>query len=253
MYGTNGTPVPKREIEEMSRGSGPVITYKLTPRQLEIYLATGQIVKEEEKMSLTRDEYLKLRYKGRGRTEIMRNHFNGNTQVFYRQLQEWGIKEKDAEERELDMMAASRKSSIEPDTSTAVQPADEQTRTPILLEDEPDAASSKPIETAPHDIIKQLENLYNALGVTNAIRAVIDERRRQDAKWGVHNHAPHYWSGILGEEFGELCEAINETVFDNGAEARAKGGYENMRREAVQVAAVAIGFIEALDRRYAPA
>lgn len=232
MYGTTGTSVPKREIEEMSRGSGPVITYKLTPRQLEIYLATGQIVKEEEKMSLTRDEYLKLRYKG---------------------LQEWGIKEKDAEERELDMMAASRKSSIEPDTSTAVQPADEQTRTPILLEDEPDAAPSKPIETAPHDIIKQLENLYNVLGVTNAIRAVIDERRRQDAKWGEQNHEPHYWTGILGEEFGELCEAINETVFDNGAEARAKGGYENMRREAVQVAAVAIGFIEALDRRYAPA
>ena len=26
------------------------------------------------------------------------------------------------------------------------------------------------------------------------------------------------------EEYGEFCEAVNETVFDNGNEARKKGG-----------------------------
>ncbi|MNW53171.1 hypothetical protein D3C74_307220 [compost metagenome] len=84
----------------------------------------------------------------------------------------------------------------------------------------------------------------------SAIQSVIQERVRQDAKWGEQNHEPMAWMGILGEEFGELCEAVNETHFNNGAEARKKGGYENMRTEAVQVAAVAISFIEALDRRY---
>ena len=77
------------------------------------------------------------------------------------------------------------------------------------------------------------------------ITAVLLERKRQDIKWGEQNHPPHYWTGILGEEYGELCEAINETIFDNGSD---KGGYENMRTEAIHVAAVAIGFLECLER-----
>ena len=81
-----------------------------------------------------------------------------------------------------------------------------------------------------------------------AITAVLLERKRQDSKWGEQNHPPHYWTGILGEEYGELCEAINETVFDNWSD---KGGFENMRREAIHVAAVAIGFLECLERNKA--
>jgi NTP pyrophosphatase (non-canonical NTP hydrolase) len=81
-----------------------------------------------------------------------------------------------------------------------------------------------------------------------AVQDVIKERKRQDHKWGEQNHHPVIWTGILGEEFGELCQAINETHFDNGTEAKKKGGYENMRAEAIQVAAVAIAFIEMLDR-----
>jgi hypothetical protein len=77
------------------------------------------------------------------------------------------------------------------------------------------------------------------------IQAVLTERHRQDQKWGEQNHYPYYWTGILGEEFGEFCEAVNETVFDNGSD---KGGYENMKTEAIHVAAVAIGFLECLER-----
>ncbi|ASA22332.1 hypothetical protein [Paenibacillus donghaensis] len=84
----------------------------------------------------------------------------------------------------------------------------------------------------------------------NAFKSVVTERQRQDIKWGEQNHRPMEWMGILGEEFGELCQAVNETHFNNGPEERVKGGYANMRAEAVQVAAVAISFIEALDRRY---
>lgn len=90
----------------------------------------------------------------------------------------------------------------------------------------------------------------DSAGLRSAIDAVLLERARQDAKWGQQNHDLPYWTSILGEEFGELCQAINETVFDNGPSERAKGGYENMRREAVQVAAVAVAIVEMLDRRY---
>lgn len=83
-----------------------------------------------------------------------------------------------------------------------------------------------------------------------AVNSVTQERLRQDAKWGEQNHEPPFWMGILGEEFGELCQAVNETVFNNGPVEREKGGYTNMRAEAVQVAAVAVAFVEYLDRRY---
>ena len=74
---------------------------------------------------------------------------------------------------------------------------------------------------------------------------ILKERDRQDLKWGEQNHFPEKWSGILGEKFGELCQAINETVFDNCSD---KGGYENMKTEAIHVAAVAVGFLECLER-----
>ncbi|MEX2461291.1 MAG: MazG-like family protein [Paenibacillaceae bacterium] len=92
------------------------------------------------------------------------------------------------------------------------------------------------------------EAYFNQHG--SAIKSVIAERKRQDAKWGQQNHDPVYWLSILGEEVGELCQAVNETVFDNGPDERCKGGYRNMRMEAVQAAAVLIAFVECLDRRY---
>ena len=92
-------------------------------------------------------------------------------------------------------------------------------------------------------------SLRPATSIQNdVIKAVLAERQRQDEKWGEQNHLPQFWTGILGEEYGELCQAINETVFDNGEEERKKGGYENMFREAIHVAAVAVGFLECLER-----
>lgn len=77
---------------------------------------------------------------------------------------------------------------------------------------------------------------------------VVGERRRQDDMWGEQNHILPLWIGILGEEYGELCQAVNETVFDNGPEERKKGGYENVMTEACQVAAVAVSIMECLER-----
>lgn len=78
------------------------------------------------------------------------------------------------------------------------------------------------------------------------------ERDRQDEKWGEQDHHPALWATILGEEFGEYCEAVNETAFDNGVH-KEKGGYENMMRELVHVAAVAFAAGECLMRHAARA
>lgn len=66
------------------------------------------------------------------------------------------------------------------------------------------------------------------------------ERRRQDEKWGEQNHDDLFWLGILGEEFGEVSKAIIEG---------GPFGPTLLRNELIQVAAVAVSWVEAIDRR----
>lgn len=64
------------------------------------------------------------------------------------------------------------------------------------------------------------------------------ERERQDAKWGSQRRNPSlYWLGILMEEVGETAREVIEAVAS-----------ASLRRELVQVAAVAVCWLEALDR-----
>lgn len=82
---------------------------------------------------------------------------------------------------------------------------------------------------------------------TYAIMRVKDERDRQNLIWGQQDHAQQAWVGILGEEFGEYCQAVNETYLNNAIEQH-KGGYENLLTELTHVAAVAVGAMESLMR-----
>jgi len=65
---------------------------------------------------------------------------------------------------------------------------------------------------------------------------VIDERARQDEKWGVQDHNPFVWIAIILEELGEASKA--QLQF-------AKADY---RTELIEVAASAVAAIECLDR-----
>jgi len=74
----------------------------------------------------------------------------------------------------------------------------------------------------------------------DVILAHVDsERDRQDAKWGGapgrERRDDHTYAAVLGEEFGEACRAWLER--DTAA----------LRAELVQVAAVAVAWIEELD------
>jgi len=82
---------------------------------------------------------------------------------------------------------------------------------------------------------------------TKALYLIDTERNNQDRKWGEQNHAQTAWASILGEEFGEYCQAVNETYLNNATEQH-KGGYQNLLTELTHVAAVAVGAIECLMR-----
>jgi NTP pyrophosphatase (non-canonical NTP hydrolase) len=74
-----------------------------------------------------------------------------------------------------------------------------------------------------------------------ALQVVAEERVRQDVKWGEQNHDPFLYLTILGEEYGEACEAALRLRFSEG-DASA------LRSELVQIAAVAVACVECLDR-----
>ena len=68
--------------------------------------------------------------------------------------------------------------------------------------------------------------------MSDIMQRIIDERRRQNAKWGVQRHLPVVWSAILAEECGEVAKASLE----NDPSAYVT--------ELVQVAAVAVAALE---------
>ena len=83
---------------------------------------------------------------------------------------------------------------------------------------------------------------------------IIEERVKQDIKWGRQNHCPKTWLMILGEEVGEANKAVLESAtYAEGKlvsldKVKLVSGKGNYREELVQVAAVALAMIECLDR-----
>jgi NTP pyrophosphatase (non-canonical NTP hydrolase) len=79
-------------------------------------------------------------------------------------------------------------------------------------------------------------------GQYNVMVDIIEERERQDTKWGVQTHNDHLWNTILSEEVGEVSKALLDHEF-KGKPVR------DIRAELVQVAAVAVSWLECIDRR----
>jgi NTP pyrophosphatase (non-canonical NTP hydrolase) len=78
--------------------------------------------------------------------------------------------------------------------------------------------------------------------MSQALTDVVAERARQDAKWGEQNHDPFAYLAILMEEVGETAKEAVEMKFSGSYDV------EKLRTEAVQTAAVAVAFVECMDR-----
>lgn len=108
----------------------------------------------------------------------------------------------------------------------------------------------RPAPPAPAAAVPQViaSSSLDATAANYQVRSVLfdveAERLRQDQKWGEQNHAPMEWLSILGEEVGEVCQAANEAHWHQAPLA-------HYREELIQVAAVAVAAVEALDRHLA--
>lgn len=65
------------------------------------------------------------------------------------------------------------------------------------------------------------------------------ERSKQISKWGKQYHSYATWYTILGEEFGEVGQAIQK-----GSVAHKKTDADDLYKELIQVAAVATAIAE---------
>ncbi|MCC6798281.1 MAG: hypothetical protein IT366_24420 [Candidatus Hydrogenedentes bacterium] len=82
-----------------------------------------------------------------------------------------------------------------------------------------------------------------------SVRKCIDfERIKQDSNWGQQNHNDLGWLAILTEEVGEAAQCVCKTAL-RPIDPEADAYYELLEYEIVQIAAVAIAWIECIRRR----
>lgn len=91
------------------------------------------------------------------------------------------------------------------------------------------------------DRVYELEQSQASLMV-NAFNLIRSERERQNEKWGEQNHDDYRWLTILIEEVGEIAQAILHDEF-GGPHAGTT------RIELVQIASVAVQWLECMERR----
>lgn len=72
---------------------------------------------------------------------------------------------------------------------------------------------------------------------------VIAERNRQDEKWGEQDHRADTWVSIIGEEYGEMCKAVNEFGFNPKEET-----ISDIYTEAIQTMASCMAMLECIER-----
>lgn len=75
----------------------------------------------------------------------------------------------------------------------------------------------------------------------DVLKPIAQERLRQVEKWGEQNHDAEIWLAILMEEIGEVSQALLHNKF-GGDHAGT------LRKELVQVTAVAVQWLECIDR-----
>jgi hypothetical protein len=116
------------------------------------------------------------------------------------------------------------------------------------------------IADARGELAEVTHSIIERLVTDEVLREVAQERVRQNVIWGEQNHpdgtGSASWKGLaelLRKECDRATSEKNLTfrhiLEEEIAEAFAEADSKNLRTELVQVAAVAVSWIEAIDRR----
>jgi NTP pyrophosphatase (non-canonical NTP hydrolase) len=90
--------------------------------------------------------------------------------------------------------------------------------------------------------------LANQTDTNNVLIDVGRERNRQNEKWGLQRHPHGDWLMILGEEFGEVCQALQKHKgWGKGSDA------DDLYTELLHLAAVSVAIAEQVKEERANA
>jgi len=118
----------------------------------------------------------------------------------------------------------------------------------------------RPEVLTPETLSKALNRWAQDWHIPSVLVDVMEERRRQDARWGEQNH-PDGTGGIGRREVArrhrEACDEATcfgrvtwrDILQEEVSEAFAEDDPAKLRKELIQVAAVAVAWVEAIDRR----
>lgn len=101
-------------------------------------------------------------------------------------------------------------------------------------------AAALELTRSQHDTLLLAGGFAPSWATRRTIQDVVAERCRQTARWGVQDHSLPEWVSILTEEVGEAAQAANHAHWDGA-------GMAHLREELIQVAAVAVQIVEAID------
>jgi NTP pyrophosphatase (non-canonical NTP hydrolase) len=94
------------------------------------------------------------------------------------------------------------------------------------------------------EVIKSKQKKFKQQKQFEIIDLILAERKSQDDKWGEQDHDLATWCLILGEEVGEVNQAVLENRFDS-----PKYSIDDVKLELIQVAAVAVSMLESINRQ----
>jgi len=171
---------------------------------------------------LTKEEYLRLRLEGKGRTEIQKQYFPNNSNRFYRALKEWGIREKEDEDKVLEQLRGEQQpapdSREEADQCTFAQELQQDLQKDAIIERLDQLLAEKTAR------IRELEETVNRLEAERAVLLSTIEKAVDDSAPGQADHDPvsrpaHYTAGKV-----ECIDAIESaTVGLTGGAAYCTG------------------------------
>lgn len=101
-----------------------------------------------------------------------------------------------------------------------------------------------PFRTFALDLARVVKQYHKQEQAARALSLVLEERTRQDIRFGPPDNDALTWLAVLGEEYGELCQAVLQTHYVGN---KAK----HLKAELIQVIAVGLAYLEQIERETA--
>lgn len=93
-----------------------------------------------------------------------------------------------------------------------------------------------------------MNNHIDIAHIQTVVKRVIEERKKQEQKWGQQNHNPFMWNAILVEEVGEVSQAILEAYDWVNKKFSAGSKLDDLKEELIQVIAVGVAMYQSIER-----